>query len=117
MLEIRPIENAHEKEALSARAHVDYRRDALLYAAFRAEVPLAIASFRCAEDLTEIYAVSPCDEGADDGSVPARLVLLGAIAYAAENGCTRFRFDAQIPPTLPEALGLRRLRDGVYAFW
>lgn len=117
MLEVRPVVDEHEKEALSARCRVRYRSDALMYAVFEKEIPLSVSCFQCKGQVARFYAVAPTDENNRTPPDALRLALLGALTFALQGGCERFHFSENFPKDLPESLGLRHTNAGVYKFW
>lgn len=121
MLEIRPISNKHEQEALAARCRVSFDKDCFAYAAVRGEEPVAIGQFRCdpksppnkqgSAFLHSIGHIPPGDEETD------RLLLVGILAFCTENACTRFAFSKAIPAHLPQSLGLHCDPNRAFWFW
>ena len=117
MLEVRPVVDEHEKEALSARCHFRYRRDTLMYAVFEKEIPLSVSFFQCKDQIARFYAVAPTDETNREPLNTLRLAFLGALTFALQGGCERFYFSKSFPKELPESLGLRCTNEGFYNFW
>ena len=117
MREVRPIIDEHEKEALSARCGVRYKRSMIMYAAFEKEIPLAFSCFQYSDHIADFYVVASTDESKNDPLASMRLALLGALTFALQGGCERFHFNKNFPKGLLESMGLHQTDKGFYKFW
>ena len=117
MLEIRPIPDPHEAEAIAARCGITYDPHCLSYAAFAEHTPVTLCQFRYNSDgCAYIHALGRTETAKEHCENTERFTLIGVLAFCTQNGCDRFIFLKNIPAFLPGEIGLRTDPNGTARF-
>ncbi|MBO5270678.1 MAG: hypothetical protein J6B77_07825, partial [Clostridia bacterium] len=98
MLEILPVNDPHEQEALAARFRIPYLRTTQGYTAQNNGKPIALCQFRISQKAVTLCSVgiTPSEDVTEREHILSAL-LLGTLAFAMQNDVQNVRCTKEFP--------------------